>query len=161
MVWKILNPFVGAGMVGFHLLFWLDFLNFGTLKRRDNHPIWLAHYCSNGLVKKPPALGCVLLLGVVFCFIFCPFVEGELPGQCFPAPDFDRRHPSGTMVGKLLGCFFLSRGFEHHLLSLIFPQRTGFGLSKKWDGGKKKSGRTCGRRNFRPKNNKLMPEWIK
>ena len=32
MVWKILNPFVGAGMVGFHLLFWLDFLNFETLK---------------------------------------------------------------------------------------------------------------------------------
>lgn len=37
MVWKILNPFVGAGMVGFpqcslesHLLF-SGFLNFGTL----------------------------------------------------------------------------------------------------------------------------------
>ena len=72
------------------------------------------------------------------------------------APDFDRRHPSAK-GWKLLG-FFFGRGFEHHLLSLIFPQRTGLWRSKKWDGGKKKSGRTCGRRNFRPKDNKLMPE---
>jgi len=66
------------------------------------------------------------------------------------APDFDRRHPSGTMVGNCWDVFF-GRGFEHHLLSLIFPQRTGLWRSQKTG---KNQGKHVGEENFRPKNEK-------
>ena len=113
-------------------------------------------YGSNGLVKKPPALGCFLLLGVIFLviFFFCVWIllsicelESYLDND--KAPDFDRRRKFAN-GWKLLGCFFLPRfwtsSFESYLSS-----KDGVWAFKKM---RKKSGRKCGRRNFRPKNKK-------
>lgn len=155
MVWKILNPFVGAGMVGFHLLF-AGFPQLRNPKKRDNHPIWLAHMVQMGWWKNHQRW--VVFYCWVwffwFYFFFCVWIllsicelESYLDND--KAPDFDRRRKFAN-GWKLLGCFFLPRfwtsSFESYLSS-----KDGVWAFKKM---RKKSGRKCGRRNFRPKNKK-------
>lgn len=102
-------------------------------KKRDNHPIWITQYGSNWVGEKTTSVGLFFYGWVCFVCGFLLSICGRVSylDNFVSAPDFDRRHPSGTMVGNCWDVF-LGRGFEHHLLSLIFPQRTGFWSSKKW-----------------------------
>ena len=89
-----------------------------------------------GLVKKPPAVG-LFFYGWVWFFLVLFFVhvwKVSYLDNVFQHLILieDTQAEQGL---ETVGMFFLGRGFEHHLLSLIFPQRTGLWRSKKWDGG--------------------------
>ena len=83
MVWKILNPFVGAGMVGFHLLFWLDFLNFGTPKSGTIIQFDLRLLVQMGWWKNHQ-LGCGIMVGCGVFFgsiFFCVWILLSICGR--------------------------------------------------------------------------------